>query len=115
MAKKKGPEKLELSDAMHDLIIQMGFRPVGGNCWVNPGRDHLYDNREVLDVDVTRARHQLPLIDHRYRCLVIHIERRGTRLRETEFREDRAKVLGGLGGLNGGNELCFSQAGSNSR
>jgi hypothetical protein len=63
----------------------------------------------VLTVDVTRSGSRHVLVDHGDGVLVALVEDRGTGLGKTEIRKNGAKVLGGLGGGDGYDELGFGR------
>ena len=64
----------------------------------------------MLDVDVTGTRRGPAGIDHQD-CRGVILEQRGrTELRISKLREDRPKVLGNLGSMNGGKKFGFGGA-----
>jgi hypothetical protein len=68
-------------------------------------------NSEVLNVNVTGARGRLVLIDHVAGGTIVNVKQGGARRKALELLKNIAEVLGGFGGVDGGNELGLSRAG----
>ncbi len=65
---------------------------------------------EMLDVDVTGTRCGTIRVNHQDRGCIILKQRGRTELWVSKLQENRAKVLGDFGGMNGGEEFGFGGA-----
>ena len=65
---------------------------------------------EVLDVNVTGTRCGTICVNHQDRGCIVLEQRGRTELWVSKLQENRAKVLGDLGGMNGGEEFGFGGA-----
>ena len=64
-------------------------------------------NREVLNINVSRAWSWSARVDHQNRSLVVLIQDRRPGLFVIQLMEDGPQVLGNLGGLDGRDKLGF--------
>lgn len=71
-------------------------------------------NGKMLNVDVTRARRRLAVINHGNGSQILFIEGGGSRLRKTKLGEDGTKILCNLGSLTSADKFGLSTGSSDS-